>query len=311
LNFLGKLKYKLNSNPSQYKSEFILMFCTVTWGFSFPTIKLALAYISPNAFIFFRFAATLIIFYAFYRKRIKQFERKALMQGYILGFYLFIGFVTQTIGLKYTTASNSAFITGVYLVLVPFVQVIIIRIKPKIENIIGIIIVVAGLILLTGIRDTNLNFGDFLTLFCAVAFAFHIVFLDKYSKQSDTLPLVYGQYLAMTVLSFFSMIIMEGVFYSEFKLEINGILIFVTLFNGLFSTYIALFLAMKFQKYTTPVRAGLIYSLEQIFAVFFAFLILNEMMRKAQIIGAIIMLVGIVFSEFYQEIRRRLFIEKA
>ncbi|MCX6162685.1 MAG: DMT family transporter, partial [Ignavibacteriae bacterium] len=81
-------------------------------------------------------------------------------------------------------------------------------------------------------------------------------------------------------------------------------------FNGLFSTYIALFLAMKFQKYTTPVRAGLIYSLEQIFAVFFAYWILSEMMGKTQIIGAVIILGGIVFSEFYQEIKRRLTPEK-
>jgi len=310
LSLITQLKYKLNSNPSQYKSEFILMFCTVTWGFSFPTIKLALDYISPNAFIFLRFAATLIIFYAFYRKKIKQFERKALIHGYILGVFLFIGFITQTIGLKHTTASNSAFITGTYIILVPFAQISIVRIKPKIENIIGIVIVLCGLIMLTGISDTDLNSGDFLTLFCAVAFAFHIVYLDKYSKQSDTLTLVYGQYLAMTVLSFFSMILMEGVFYSEFKLEINGYLIFVTLFNGLFSTYIALFLAMKFQKYTTPVRAGLIYSLEQIFAVFFAYWILSEMMGKTQIIGAVIILGGIVFSEFYQEIKRRLTPEK-
>jgi drug/metabolite transporter (DMT)-like permease len=260
---------------------------------------------SPNAFIFFRFFITLSIFLAVYRKRIKTFKRVEVTRGVILGCFLFVGFLTQTVGLIYTSSANSAFITGTNLILIPIVQIIIIKIKPKFENIIGIIIVMFGIYILSDVQNTQLNFGDFITMICSVAFAFHIVYLDKYSHISDTMPLIYGQYLAMTVLSFFSMLFFEHLWLGQFRFEYNNFLLFSIVFNGIFSTFIALFLAMRFQKYTTPVRAGLIYNMEQVFAVIFAFFLISEMLTKNQIIGAFIILGGLLFSEFYSEVKRR------
>lgn len=260
---------------------------------------------SPNAFIFFRFFVTIVIFYTVYRKRIKTFKRIDVRRGIILGSFLFIGFLSQTIGLIYTSSANSAFITGTNLILIPFIQILIIKVKPKVENVIGIIIVMFGIYILSDIRNTSLNFGDFVTMICAVAFSFHIVYLDKYSNLSDTLPLIYGQYLAMTVLSFISMVFFEHLWLGQFRFEYNNFLLFSIVFNGIFSTFIALFLAMRFQKYTTPVRAGLIYNMEQVFAVIFAFFLISEILNRNQIIGAIIILVGLLFSEFYSEIKRR------
>ncbi|MCE1166335.1 MAG: DMT family transporter, partial [Bacteroidetes bacterium] len=101
------IKNYFTSSPTNYKSEFLLLLCAFVWGFSFPSVKIALDYASPNAFIFLRFFLTLIIFYVFYRKRIKKFRRRDVYQGIILGFFLFAGFVTQTFGLKLTSASNS------------------------------------------------------------------------------------------------------------------------------------------------------------------------------------------------------------
>lgn len=305
MNYISRLRHYFTANPTAFKSEFILLFCSLIWGFSFPSVKLALNYMSPNAFIFFRFLITLAIFYIVFRKKIKLFRRVEVFRGVILGGFLFVGFLTQTIGLMYTSSANSAFITGTNLLLIPFVQVLIVKLKPKFENIIGIIIVMIGIYILSDIQNTNLNFGDFITMICSVAFAFHIVYLDKYSHISDTMPLIYGQYLAMTVLSFFSMLFIEHFWLGQMKFEYNHFLIFSIVFNGIFSTFIALFLAMRFQKYTTPVRAGLIYNMEQVFAVIFAFFLISEILSKNQIIGAVIILCGLLFSEFYSEIKKR------
>jgi len=305
VNYINKVRYYFTNNPTAYRSEFILLFCSLVWGFSFPSVKIALNYMSPNAFIFFRFFVTIIIFYSVYRKRIKTFKKIDVRRGIILGGFLFIGFLSQTIGLIYTSSANSAFITGTNLILIPFIQIIVIKVKPKVENVIGIIIVMFGIYILSDIRNTSLNFGDFVTMICAVAFSFHIVYLDKYSNLSDTLPLIYGQYLAMTVLSFISMVFFEHLWLGQFKFEYNNFLLFSIVFNGIFSTFIALFLAMRFQKYTTPVRAGLIYNMEQVFAVIFAYFLISEILSKNQIAGAIIILSGLLFSEFYSEIKRR------
>lgn len=304
-NLFGRIRHYYTDNPTNYKSEFLLLLCAFVWGFSFPSVKIALDYSSPNAFIFFRFFLTLIVFYAFYRKRIKQFERKAVYQGVILGFFLFAGFVTQTFGLKFTSASNSAFITGTYLVLVPFIQMAIIKVKPKFENIIGIAIVIAGVYILSDISGSRLNSGDLITVICSVAFAFHIVYLDKFSRVSDTLALIWGQYFAMTLFSFLSLIFVEHMWLGTFKLEFNSFMIFSTVFNGIFSTFIALYIAMRFQKYTTPVRAGLVYNMEQVFAVIFSYFMLSEVLSLNQVTGAALILSGLLFSEFYQGIRRK------
>lgn len=306
MNAIIRLKNYFSSNPTQYKSEVILLFCSLVWGFSFPSVKIALNYMSPNAFIFFRFFLTVIIFYAFYRKRIKEFQREDVRKGIILGIFLFLGFVSQTIGLQHTTSANSAFITGTYLVLIPFVQILVVKIRPKMENMIGVVIVMFGIYILSDIKNAELNFGDIITMVCSVAFAYHIVYLDKYSRVSDALPLIWGQYLAMAVLSLLSLVFIEYLWLDSFKAEFNWFLVFSIVFNGIFSTFIALFLAIKFQKYTTPIRAGLIYNMEQVFAVVFGFILISEVLSGNQIVGAIIILLGFIFSEFYQEIKKKI-----
>lgn len=306
MNVICKLKNYFASNPTQYKSEIILLFCSLVWGFSFPSVKIALKYMSPNAFIFFRFFLTVVIFYAAYRTKIKEFNNEDVKKGIVLGVFLFLGFVSQTIGLQHTTSANSAFITGTYLVLIPFVQIMVIKVKPKMENIIGVGIVMFGIYILSDIKNAELNFGDLITMICSIAFAYHIVYLDKYSRVSDALPLIWGQYLAMAVLSLLSLVFIEYLWMDSFKAEFNWFLVFSIVFNGIFSTFIALFLAIKFQKYTTPIRAGLIYNMEQVFAVFFGFLLISEYLSMNQVIGALIILLGFILSEFYQVIKNKI-----
>jgi drug/metabolite transporter (DMT)-like permease len=306
VNLYRKTRYFFAENPTQYKSEFILLFCAIVWGVSFPTVKLSLIYMSPNAFIFLRFFVTLAVFYIFYREKISRFGKKEVTHGIILGIYLFIGFISQTVGLLYTSASNSAFITGTNLILIPFVQLIVIKVKPKIENIIGVIIVMTGIYILSDLQKTSINWGDIVTMFCAVAFAFHIVYLHKYSKESPALPLIYGQYLSMTVLSFISMIIFEVLIFGNIKFVYSNVLLFSVIFNGVFSTFIAFILAIKFQKYTTPIRAGLIYNMEQVFAVIFSFIIISEVLTLNQVIGSLIILAGLLVSEFYSVVKMKL-----
>jgi drug/metabolite transporter (DMT)-like permease len=219
--------------------------------------------------------------------------------------FLFIGFLTQTTGLKYTTASNSAFITGTNIVLLPFAQILIIKTRPKFENVLGIIIVVIGLYFLTNLKKDEVNLGDLLTVFCAVSFAFYIVLLDKFSKKTDTDALIFGQFLTTTVLALFFVIFFENYFFGNIPFILNLTLIGSLIFNSIFNTFLGLFLSTRFQKFTTPVRAGLIYNMEQIFAVIFAYFILSEMMTGIQVMGALIMIFGVVISEFYYLIFRK------
>ena len=143
-NTLSKKKF----NP-QYKAEFLIFFVSITWGLSFPLVKIGLNYSSPIFYVFVRFLITTIIFCAIYHKRLNKINFSDFKYGIYIGIFLFVGYVTQTIGLKYTTAANSAFITGTNIVFLPFTQLLIIKTRPKFENVLGIIIVLLGLYYLT------------------------------------------------------------------------------------------------------------------------------------------------------------------
>jgi drug/metabolite transporter (DMT)-like permease len=294
---------KSNNSPVNfikgYKPELILLSISFYWGLTFPLIKLVLNDISPMAFVFSRFILTTAIFYIFFRKDLIKVNKTEFKHGLILGIFLFVGFFTQTIGLKYTTASKSAFITGINIVLLPFAQIFITKSKPNFGNILGVILVVIGLYFLTELRTAKINIGDLFTLICAVAFAFQIVYLDKYSKNANHIVLIYGQFISMVVLSFLSMLIFEITIFNDFKFELNLQSGFITIFTTIFSTLLALFLAMKYQRYVSPVRAGLIYNMEQVTAVIAAYFILTEIMSFSQITGAVIMTIGLIVSEIF------------
>jgi drug/metabolite transporter (DMT)-like permease len=273
---------------------------------SFPLIKIGLEFCGPFTFVFIRFFVTLLVFSIFFYKKIIKFKYSEIKYGIYLGLFLFVGFLTQTTGMKYTTASNSAFITGTNIVLLPFAQILLIKTRPKFENVLGIIIVVIGLYFLTNIESDKINTGDLLTIFCAVSFAFYIVLLDKFSARVDTNALIFGQFVATTILSLMAVLFFEDALFGKTAFTLNYILIGSLIFNSIFNTFLGLFLSTRYQKFTTPVRAGLIYNMEQIFAVIFAYIILSEKMTSIQIIGAGIMIFGVIVSEFYYVIKAKI-----
>jgi len=295
----------LTNKISHYKAELLLLSITVFWGISFPFTKFALEDFSPIALVFLRFSITVVVFFAIYYKKLNLKNFKEWRYGFILGFLLFLGFITQTTGMKYTSASNSAFITGTNVLLVPFALYFISGRKPKFQNIIGIIIVTAGLYFLTGIGEAGLNYGDFITMFCTVAFALHVVLLDKYSKITDIIHLVFGQFLSMAVLSFVYMMVLEVFINDDMKMNFTTNSTMLVLFLALFGTLLVFFLMTKFQGMTNPIKASIIYNMEQVFATFFAFFLLDERLTLSQIIGAVIMITGLIISEFSDVIFRR------
>ncbi len=301
-------KQEKDKNISSFKAELLLLFATISWGLSFPTIKLSLNYFDPVTFVMLRFGLSLFLCLILFFRKLKTYSFNHIKYGLVLGIFLYIGSLAQTIGLKYTSASNSAFITGTNILLIPFLQILIIRKNPKIENIIGIIVAFIGLYFLTGIEHSPLNIGDLITFICAISFAIQIVLVNYYLLKSNFLPLLIGEFISMTLLSFLSLFFFRGIIFGEVILIFNitsGILL---LFNILFPTILSFYLSTKYQKYTTPVKAGLIYNSEVFYAVIFSYIILNEIIQKNQIIGGLLIITGIIISEFYSELKN--FIKK-
>ncbi len=280
-------------------AEAYLFVATIIWGGTFVVVKAALSDVSPLFFLGTRFLLAALILTPFVVSRQAEFTSNALRAGILLGIFLFIGFATQTIGLKYTTASKSGFITGLLVVFTPLLQLLIEKRMPRPGNLIGIVFVVAGLYFLTSPRGSEFNIGDGLTLACAFFFALYIVYLDVYSKMYNILVLTYIQIAAVAILSF------SGAFTTEtMYINFTGNLVFALLYTGLLATLLTTYLQTRYQQHTTPTRAAIIFALEPVISAILAFLILSEILGTVGILGGAAIVAGLIISELSDEFER-------
>ena len=280
------------SPRNAYLPDLSLLICTLIWGLSFTAMKDILGTgVSVILFIFMRFAISSVLLFPFCHKRFFKLGRKGLLAGLFLGLLLFVGFMTQTTGLLYTTASKSAFITGLSAILVPVI-LLIHRGKLPEPLVVGAVIMAAlGLFLLTGNAGGGFNFGDFLTLLCAGAFAAQIYVMGLVTAKYDSLALTLVELLTMTILT--------GILLPFEKLILvpTPKVVWALIYMTLLATIGTLTIQTWAQKMTASVRAGLIFSAEPVFAYMFAFVLLGERFNDIQKIGGAIIILAIVGSE--------------
>lgn len=278
------------------KAELWLLLITLIWGSTFVITKNALDDASPLLFIAARFTVATLLFVLFFYKKITFNLKKLSSAGWIVSLMMLIGFSLQTVGLKYTSASHSGFITGLLVIFTPIFQVIIERRLPTKGVVIGVIMVAIGLYLLVNPRDLmdeSLLFGDFLTLLCAIAFAVYIVMLDVASKKDDIYTLIFAQLVVTSLGALMATFILETPSFGYLEVDLWISVVYL----ALMATIVATFLQTKYQKDTTPAKAAVIFTMEPVFSAVLAFLVLGEMIGLAGILGGIIIVSGLVISE--------------
>lgn len=296
---------------NKYKGEIALFTITIFWGVTFAIIKLALNDISPMLFTAIRFSFAALLLLPFLWKPLFNSNIDVIKAGLFLGLLYFIGFATQTIGLYYTTATKSGFITGTFVIFIPILQLILERKSPGKGNLIGIVLVIIGLILLSSKGMTvldiiselgsNFNIGDTLTLICAVFYALYVVYIDIITKKYDyraliILQVVFTGFAGIVITFLFGMTGIEPI-----RLDFNKTVIIVILYTAIFSSILATVIQTKYQKTVTPTKAGIIFSIEPIFAALFAFLIIHERVSSFGIIGCIFIFAGVLVSELFDK----------
>ncbi|HLF19756.1 MAG TPA: DMT family transporter [Bacteroidota bacterium] len=277
---------------SRTKAELLLVSITLIWGSTFVITKEILRSLPPFLYTALRFLLATLIFGLWHLKSIRSMNRSSFLKGAGLGLLLFIGFSLQTVGLQYTTASKSAFITGLLVILTPMCQILIERRAPKIGNVIGVILVAVGLYLLTSPRGSEMNVGDLMTIGCALCFALYIVYLDVFSNDSDPVQLTVAQFLVSAIGGIVGSLLLEP-FPSVFPIQALVGLLYLTIF----ATVIALYVQVKYQRESTPTRAAVIFALEPVVAAIAAYLVLGEIIGTAGVIGGGIIVAGLLVSE--------------
>ncbi len=274
------------------KAELILLSITLIWGGTFAVVKFALSDASPLTFLALRFGAAALIFPLIYRKDYFSMDRATFTDGIFLGLLLMIGFAFQTVGLQYTTASKSAFITGLLVAFTPIAQAVIEKRMPGRGNMIGVVLVAIGLYLLTSPGGQGFNIGDVLTLFCAISYAIYIVYLDVFSKKHDVSKLTLLQLVVTSMLS-----ITVAPFVETMHVHFTVGFIWALLYTVILATVFATYLQTKYQRETTPVRAAIIFSMEPVMANVIAFFAFGEFVGWIGAVGGALIITGLLVSE--------------
>lgn len=277
----------------RFKAEILLFLVATLWAGTFPIVKFSMSTIPPFYFVGIRFLIGSVLFTLIFFNRLRFKEKGIIAAGLILGVFQTIGFVTQTIGMVYTTASNSALITGITILIVPLAQYMIVKKPVTKENWVGIVIVTVGLFLLTQPHISGVNIGDMITMLCPIAWAFYIIYVDVYTNKFDIPTLIFLQLWITAIICFVIGFAVED--FSAIAFSQNEILSLA--YMGILATLVTTILLNRYQKDTSPIRASIIYTWEQPAAVILAVLFINEVFSYMQLIGGALMIVGILFSE--------------
>lgn len=282
----------------QTSADGLMFVITLIWGFTFIFTKIGISYTNESFFVFLRFAIALVLLVIVFNRRLFPINKQTINQGLVLGFFYAGGFILQTYGLKLTTVPKSAFITGLAVPLVPFVYWFLVRKRVEVFSKIGVFIASIGLWFFTNPDIDNLNIGDILTLFSTFFWAFYITYMDIFTKDrtdtEHTAQLVFMQFLSLVAFSSISFLIFD---IKSFQFDLHPKLIYAVLYNGIIASFILTFIHTAYQRFTTPIKAALIFSLEPVVASVASIFIFNSVFTLREILGAIIMFGGVLTSE--------------
>lgn len=274
-------------------ADLLLVLICLFWGMSFIMVKTAIKELDLYWFLFLRFSLATAILLVVFAGRLKRFTPQSFRDGFILGSVLFSAFVLQTIGLKFTSASNAGFITGLHVILVPFILAVFFKKMPAVPATIGAVISAVGLFLLSVGDNFSINRGDVWVIACAVSVAFHVILTGWYAVKHDVYLVAIAQMIAMTTWAGVS-----AVTIGTAPGALSGYVIVAIVFLAIFATAFNFTVQTWAQQYTSPTRAAVIFTMEPVFAAIFAFWWGGEVLRSRGYIGAALILAGIILSEF-------------
>lgn len=283
----------------RFKAHCALLTCAFLWGITFVVVKNTLADISVFGYLAARFSLGALPMAWIYRSGLRKLTRRDIGAGTLVGLLMFGGYAFQTAGIARTTPSKAAFITGFSVVLIPVFLAIVWRRKINAWAWGGALASFAGLYFLTVPRQgiADLNRGDLLVMCCAVLYALQIIFIERYSATHSIAGLSFLQVLVTAGLSFAAIPIFHAAGWETFHIHFSSQMVFGVIVTAIFTTALAYPLLVWSQRHTSATNVALILAAEPVFAAITSFLVVHERLGTRALIGAGLILAGIVVAE--------------
>ncbi len=288
----------MNNKTKQVFASLGLLLTAAVWGFAFVVVKDSLDYVGSVYMVAIRFSIAAIGLAIIFCKRLKKIDKKHLLMGAVTGLFLFLAYLVQTIGCSYTTAGKNAFLTTIYVILIPLISWPLYKKRPYWYVFLAAVLSLTGIGLLAlGGDDFNgVNIGDILTLICGLFFALHILWTEKCNKEGcDTIIITMLQFAFAALFGWILAPFMDGAF-PVIALQTPKIILSM-LYLGVFSSMICYSLQNIGLKYVQSSLASLFLSFESVFGVLFSTLFLHEQLTVRMIIGCVLIFCAIVIAE--------------
>ncbi len=283
----------------RHQADLALMFCSLIWGVTFVVVKNALDYSSVFVFLAIRFTLAAVLMAAMRPGVLKRIDREELFAGMRLAFFMFVGYGFQTTGLRYTTASNSGFVTGSSVVLVPLLLGVFWgrRLTKWIYS--GAFAALIGLYFLTvpveGLQF--LNYGDVLTFVAAIFYGVHIILVGEYMQDHSVSALSLIQVAGCGLMAWVLTGAGAAIRWQPVHFAWRWELLTAILVCAVFATAVAFTIQLWAQQYTSASHAAILFALEPVFAVITSYLVLRERLSARAMKGAGLVVAGIVIAE--------------
>ncbi len=283
----------MRAKLKEYGADFLLVFVALAWGLTFLPVQKVVEENPVFLFLFWRFLIATALMVLLARKSFKNIQKKDIYAGLILGLVLFLGFAFQTFALNYTYSSTVAFITGLNVVIVPFFVFLLFKTKPSYYSNIGAIIASVGLYFLSA-SEIGFGLGEWLSFICAIMFAAQIALTAYYVKRCDIYVLVSFEFFVVTVLSFVGSFVYDGLI---LPVHLSKTFVVAIVITSVFATVFAFFVQTAMQRYTSPVKTAIIFTLEPVSAGIAGYFFANEVLNAWQFFGVCLILFGVLFAE--------------
>ena len=275
----------------------LLLITAAIWGLGFVAQVLGMNFLEPFAFIGIRFllgAASLLPLVVFFhhRKWLPVSPAHTVVKGsLVLGVILFAAGSLQQVGIVYSNASNAGFITGLYMVIVPIIGLAL-KYRTGLNTWLGCVLAVVGLFLLSVKADFTMGYGDTLLLVGAVGWALHILAIDHYAPRAAPLLLSLGQFIVCGCLAMVVSVFIETTSWEQVRAAT-----YVLIYAGVITVGVAYTLQVIAQERADPTHAAIILSLEAVFGALGGYMFLQEQLSGRELIGCVLMLMGMLVSQ--------------
>ena len=269
-----------------------LLCATILWATGYIVTKDMVEDVPPDFLLSVRYVIAAGLTALLCIPRRKQMSKGLLAAGIWMGIALFAEFYCFTLGVKYTTASKSSFIIASYIIMLPFVYLVIRKKRPSRIDIIGSVICMAGLLIIFAENLGDFNFGDLICLGSALGYAVHIVFSAQYVRQYDGMLLNLVQLVTMAVIS-----TVLTLFTGGYRAGFAAISVPELLYLSTVCTIVPYFLCLMGMRVVSTTTSGIILSSECVFATILAVIFLQEQLSWQLVVGGCVIFLSFVLTE--------------